>query len=222
MVADQPVDAEQPKLVSALEAVDRPADDSRGPSAQSRHHSFVEKPLVNRHPVKERGHGVAKKRAKLTPRAHRLEEPHVLAARERIQQRAAPRANRDGATFGQGIEDELGEARVATLEIQQELRAVARLGKDMAQFEPRRERVGEPPPVPQDRQRACRLQVPHLEASSPEPHVDLDEIHTEFLGLAQAYEVVSRAVGDDERHPARASGESSGAASRPRGRTGRR
>lgn len=55
------------------------------------------------------------------------------------------------------------------------------------------------PAIPQDGQRACRLQVTDLEPSAVEPDVGFRERRAEVLSCPQVGEAVACAVCDEER-----------------------
>ena len=90
---------------------------------------LVEQPLVNRDAVETECVDATQERSKLPSRADGLEEAHVLAARERLEEPPAARAHGDGSTARQRSEHELGESRVPTFQVEQELGFRARSGK---------------------------------------------------------------------------------------------
>jgi hypothetical protein len=68
-----------------------------------------------------------------------------------------------------------------------------------AQQQSRRARRRQVPAVPEDREWAQRLEMPHLQRPAEQVHVSLDETRASQRGTAELCEVVAGAMGDDER-----------------------
>jgi len=183
-----------------LERIDRPAHEDRALPAELFDDALVEQAFVNRYAVENERVDPTQERSKLPPRADGLKQTHVFAADERLEEPPAARANGDGSPARQRSEHEFAESPVPPFEVQQELSLRASSGEQTVELEARRERVRKSPFVPEDRQRAGRLQMAYLEPPSPQPHIGFDEGDTELLGLVKTCQVVSSAMSDDERH----------------------
>ena len=146
---------------------------------------------------------MTQERPQLSSRADRLEQAHVLEAANgssSLRLRAHTVTGRPG---GSAASTRSASRGFRPLRSSRSSVSRARGGEQFVQLEPRRERVREPPAVPEDRQRADGLQVAHLEPPAPEPHVGLDEGDAELARPPETCQVVAGAMGDDEGHPSR-------------------
>jgi hypothetical protein len=80
--------------------------------------------------------------------------------------------------------------------------------EQLVQLHASRERVGEVPAVPEDRERTHRLEVADLEPTSEQPHVSLDQPGTEVRRVAELLQVVACTMRHDESAEARERGSS--------------
>jgi hypothetical protein len=151
-------------------------------------------------------------------RAEAVEEPTQLAScadrvhgsdrkpRERLEQLPPTRADGEAASAqirANGLAHSFGQPDPRALEVEHELGLRRGRAQQLGQEEPRAPRRREPPAVPENRQRADRLQVPNLEAPVIEPDVSLDERAAEQLRCAEVVDAVAGPVGDQERSPRR-------------------
>jgi hypothetical protein len=139
--------------------------------------------------------------AQLAPAADGEHCPHVGPSAERLEQRPTSRTDcdaRHGWHLAERLEHELREAVIATLEIEHQLCRRRERRQQVAEDETPRERIRQLPAIPEDRQRADRLQVPDFSATAKQSYVGLDECDAEGLRFVKAVEVVPGAMRDEE------------------------
>jgi hypothetical protein len=115
-----------------------------------------------------------------------VDEPDPRNASQLLEERPVARTDRGAATHvptrGERLGRPLGEAVVASLEVEHELGAAVEGREELSEDEPPAERVREPPSIPQERNRSERLQVAYFHAPPEEVDVRLDRLDPERLG----------------------------------------
>ena len=87
---------------------------------------------------------------------------------------------------------------IATLEIEHQLCRRRERRQQVAEDETPHERIRQLPAIPEDRQRADRLQVPDFSPTAEQSYVGLDECDAEGLRFVKAVELVPGAMRYEE------------------------
>jgi hypothetical protein len=201
VVCDQTVDPKSKQRTGARRLVHRPGHDDVRYFAQSSDGLSIGKAFVDRNPLERVISEATKRQTELSRAADGVHATHRCVG-EGLEQ--SPPAGGDGeASLRQvgreRMDDALGESLPWALQIEQELRLGGRGGKQLFQTKLRAPRRLKPPPIPENRDRPGRLQVPDLEPASIEADVSFYKGRLEALCGAKVREAIPGAVCDEER-----------------------
>lgn len=121
---------------------------------------------------------------------------------EHVEQSPPTRAHGEASlvqVWLDGLEDAFGELHPGAFQVQDELGLGGRRGQQLDQVQSRAPRCSELPAIPQDRDRAGRLEMPDLEPASVEADVSFYKGRSEAFRGPESGQAVSGAVCDEKR-----------------------